>query len=258
MNLATVEAPNTKIAPSTNIIMLFLISAFWSAEANIYLIPANTIAAIAKIWNISKTVPQIVFAASLTEPIFLSELPCNSQESLRQEMKKLADEGKIIRLYNGVYYKPYKTIMGTEGRMSINKYIEKKYVYNNKKVSGFISGLGLYNKYGFTSQVPSIIEVTSNIATTKQRKINVDGYDIIVYKPIIEITDNNINELEFMSLMTDIDQFSEISGDELKMKLEEYINKKNIDFNIVKKYLPLFPDRIYKNIYNGGLMKELV
>ena len=148
--------------------------------------------------------------------------------------------------------------MGTEGRMSINKYIEKKYVYNNKKVSGFISGLGLYNKYGFTSQVPSVIEVTSNIATTKQRKINVDGYDIIVYKPIIEITDNNINELEFMSLMTDIDQFSEISGDELKMKLEEYINKKNIDFNIVKNYLPLFPDKIYKNLYNGGLMNELV
>ena len=192
------------------------------------------------------------------EPIFLSELPCTSQESLRQEMKKLTDEGKLIRLYNGVYYKPYKTIIGTEGRMSIHKYIEKKYIYNNKKVSGFISGLGLYNKYGFTSQVPSVIEVTSNVATTKQRNINVDGYDIIVYKPIIEITDNNINELEFMSLMTDIDQFSEISGDELKMKLEEYINKKNIDFNIVKKYLPLFPDRIYKNIYNGGLMNKLV
>ena len=192
------------------------------------------------------------------EPIFLSELPCTSQGSLRQEMKKLTDEGKLIRLYNGVYYKPYKTIMGTEGRMSINKYIEKKYVYNNKKIYGFISGLGLYNKYGFTSQVPSVIEVTSNVATTKQRNINVDGYDIIVYKPIIEITDNNINELEFMSLMTDIDQFSEISGDELKMKLEEYINKKNIDFNIVKNYLPLFPDKIYKNLYNGGLMNELV
>ena len=192
------------------------------------------------------------------EPIFLSELPCTSQESLRQEMKKLTDEGKLIRLYNGVYYKPYKTIIGTEGRMSIHKYIEKKYIYNNKKVSGFISGLGLYNKYGFTSQVPSVIEVTSNVATTKQRNINVDGYDIIVYKPIIEITDNNINELEFMSLMTDIDYFSEISGDELKIKLVEYINKKNIDFNIIKKYLPLFPDKIYKNLYNGGLMNELV
>lgn len=192
------------------------------------------------------------------EPIFLSELPCNSQEALRQEMKKLTDEGKLIRLYNGVYYKTYKTIIGTEGRMSINKYIEKKYIYNNKKISGFISGLGLYNKYGFTSQVPSIIEVTSNVATTKQRKINVDGYDIIVYKPTIEITENNINELEFMSLMTDIDYYSEISGNELKMKLREYVNKKLINFSIVKKYLFLFPDKIYKNLYNGGLMNELV
>ena len=61
-----------------------------------------------------------------------------------------------------------------------------------------------------------------------------------------------------MSLMTDIDYFSEISGDELKIKLVEYINKKNIDFNIVKKYLPLFPDKIYKNLYNGGLMNALV
>lgn len=192
------------------------------------------------------------------EPIFLSELPCKSQEALRQEMKKLTDEGKLIRLYNGVYYKTYKTIIGTEGRMSINKYIEKKYIYNNKKISGFISGLGLYNKYGFTSQVPSIIEVTSNVATTKQRKINVDGYDIIVYKPTIEITENNINELEFMSLMTDIDYYSEISGNELKMKLREYVNKKLINFSIVKKYLFLFPDKIYKNLYNGGLINELV
>lgn len=193
-----------------------------------------------------------------SEPIFLSELPCKSQESLRQEMKKLTDEGKLIRLYNGVYYRPYKTILGIEGRMSINKYIEKKYIYNNKQISGFISGLGLYNKYGFTSQVPSVLEVTSNIATTKQRKLNVDGYDIIVYKSVIEITEKNINELEFMSLLTDIDQYSEIRDDELKTKLREFVIKKNIDFNIIKKYLPLFPDKIYKNLYNGGLMNELV
>ena len=38
------------------------------------------------------------------EPIFMYELPFTSQESLRQEMKKLTDEGKIIRIYNGVYH----------------------------------------------------------------------------------------------------------------------------------------------------------
>lgn len=39
------------------------------------------------------------------EPIFLAELPGKSRESIRQEMKKLTDEGKMERLYNGVYYR---------------------------------------------------------------------------------------------------------------------------------------------------------
>ena len=34
------------------------------------------------------------------EPIFLAELPGKSRESVRQEMKKLTDEGKIERLYH--------------------------------------------------------------------------------------------------------------------------------------------------------------
>lgn len=192
------------------------------------------------------------------EPIFMYELPCTSQEALRQEMKKLTDEGKIIRIYNGVYYKPYKTILGTNGKMSINKFIEKKYLYESNESIGFISGIAMYNKYGFTTQIPSIIEVVTNAATTKQRKLEVDGYGIIVYKPTANITNENINEIEFLTLMTDIDRYSELSIDELKSKLKEYVDKKNLNFNLIKKYLPLFPDKVYKNIYNGGLMNELV
>ena len=54
------------------------------------------------------------------EPIFLAELPGKSRESVRQEMKKLTDEGKIERLYNGVYYRSYKTILGTKGKVSVD------------------------------------------------------------------------------------------------------------------------------------------
>ena len=134
------------------------------------------------------------------EPIFMYELPCTSRCALRQEMKKLTDEGKLIRLYNGVYYKPYKTIFGTEGKMSINKFIEKKYLYEADESVGFISGISMYNKYGFTTQIPSIIEVVTNAATTKQRKIEVDGYSIIVYKPAVSITNENVNEIEFLKI----------------------------------------------------------
>ena len=52
------------------------------------------------------------------EPIFIDELPGNSKDYIRQEMKKLVDEGRLERLYNGVYYLPYVTILGTKGRIS--------------------------------------------------------------------------------------------------------------------------------------------
>lgn len=108
------------------------------------------------------------------EPIFLSELPGNSRDYVRQEMKQLADEGKVERLYNGVYYLSYMTIFGTKGRVSVDKLVEKKYISYQGKVSGYITGIQLANMYGFTTQNPACIEVCSNEATTKQRKLDID------------------------------------------------------------------------------------
>ena len=87
---------------------------------------------------------------------------------------------------------------------------------------------------------------------------NVDGYTIIVYKPIKEINAENKSTLQFLDLMNDIDRDSEVSGTELRAKLRRYVNSEQVDFSLVKKYLPLCSDKVYRNIYNGGLMCELV
>ena len=110
------------------------------------------------------------------EPIFLGELPGESKDYLRQEMKQLVDDGRLERLYNGVYYISYITILGTKGKISIDRYIEKKYLSSG----GYVTGLQLANKYGFTTQNPSCYEICSNEATTKQRKQVIDGNTIIV------------------------------------------------------------------------------
>ncbi|MCI6064688.1 hypothetical protein MR818_04815 [bacterium] len=192
------------------------------------------------------------------EPIFLSELPGDSRDYVRQEMKKLVDDGKLERLFNGVYYLSYTTILGTKGKMSIDKYVDKKFIKSNGRVTGYITGIQLANMYGFTTQTPACIEVCSNEATTKQRKLCIDGRNLIVYKPITEITKENQTTLQFLDLMTTIDKYSEISGNLLRMKLKEFVNILNVDFSIVKRYIALFPDRVYRNIYQGGLMGELV
>lgn len=192
------------------------------------------------------------------EPILLEEIDYKNKDALRQEMKRLTDEGILVRAFNGVYYKAYKTIFNTKGKMSIEKYIDKKYLNESSSKIGYITGLSLANKYGFTTQVPAQIEITSNKATTKQRKVEVDGHILIIYSPVVEINEENISSLQFLDLMQNIDKYSELDGEELKNKLKEYVAKTNVDFNIAKNIINLYPDRVYKNIYNVGLMNELV
>ena len=192
------------------------------------------------------------------DPIFLGELPYTSKDYLRQEMKRLTDEGKLERVYNGVYCLSYSTILGTKGKMSIDRFVDKKYLNSSEKASGYITGLQLANRYGFTSQNPSCYEICSNEATTKQRKLNVDGNTIIIYKPATKITEENKNALQFLDLMSVIDKYSELSKEDLKKKLQKFVKINRVDFAQVKKYLPLYPDKVYRNIYEGGLMNELV
>ena len=192
------------------------------------------------------------------EPIFLSELPGNSRDYIRQEMKKLVDEGRMERLYNGVYFLSYVTILGTKGKVLIDKFIEKKYLYADGRTIGYITGLQLANKYGFTTQNPAYYEICSNEATTKQRKQEIDGNTIVVYKPVAEVTEKNKSALQFLDLMTVIDKYSEVFGSELVSKLKRYAASVKLDFSVVREYLPLYPDKVYRNIYDGGLMGELV
>lgn len=188
------------------------------------------------------------------DPIFLSELPSDSKDYLRQEMKQLCDDGRLERLYNGVYYLSYMTILGTKGKVSMDRYIEKRYL----NAGGYVTGLQLANQYGFTTQNPSCYEVCSNEATTKQRKRIVDGNTIIVYKPVTDITEKNKSVLQFLDLMSVIDKYSEITGAELSTRLNKYVEAIKLDFSVVKELLPLYPDKVYRNIYEGGLMGELV
>ncbi|MDE6661360.1 MAG: hypothetical protein K2J93_06025 [Anaeroplasmataceae bacterium] len=192
------------------------------------------------------------------EPIFLSELPFENKQSLRQEMKRLTDEGKLARVYNGVYYQCYKTVLGTNGNLSMTKYINKKYLKKDGKTNGFIAGLSLANQYGFTSQVPSVIEIVSNDSSTRQRKVEVDGYKLIIYSPVFPINEANLSAIQFLDLMSNIHKYSELTNEERKRKLKEFIIATKVDFNEVKKYIYMYPDRVYKNIFEGGLMNELV
>lgn len=81
---------------------------------------------------------------------------------------------------------------------------------------------------------------------------------MIIYKPIVEINEENKSALQFLDFMSSIDKYSELVAEELQHKLKKFVKLINVDFRKVKKYISLFPDRVFRNIYQGGLMNELV
>lgn len=68
------------------------------------------------------------------EPIFLSDLniPNMKPSSLRPQLKKLTEEGRIKRFDIGIYYIPKKSIFRFGSAVSIYDVIKKKYLTDNK------------------------------------------------------------------------------------------------------------------------------
>ena len=158
------------------------------------------------------------------EPIIISELVGYKKEYLRQELKRLADNNKIKRVQNGLYYLPYKTILDTEGKMNFSLYIKKRYLLKNNEINGYITGLSFANELGLTTQNPVVVEIASNEASTILRKITVDGRELIVYKPHYRISQENYRELQFLDLMNNIDKYSELSFEQSYKIIVKYLN----------------------------------
>ena len=55
-----------------------------------------------------------------------------------------------------------------------------------------------------------------------------------------------------------IDKYREIIGAVLSAALKRFVAEVKVDFSVVKELLPLYPDRVCRNIYEGGLMGELL
>ncbi len=185
------------------------------------------------------------------EPIFIDELPCKSRNYLRQELKKLVDAGKLNRVFRGVYYLPYINIFGGAGIMYFDQFVKKKYLKRDGQIFGHITGLQLVNRYGFTTQNSAFYEVCSNKATTKQRLEVVEGMRILISKPKAVITNENVYALRFLDLLSLLDTFGDIKGKDLIFHIHQYIEWYKLDLSLVKKYLPLFPDKVYKYLYLG-------
>ena len=190
------------------------------------------------------------------EPIFMSEISIlvKDEALVKRAMKLLLDEGSLKCYDKGIYYFPRKSIFRSGSTLNIYDVIKKKYLVNNNKRCGYVSGLLLANQLGLTTQLPSVYEVYSNLATTNSRNSAIAGYRIILRKPCVSVTDDNVDVLRLLDLLKDVVAISELNDEDLGNRLFEYLSKKRISVDKIRQYLPNYPERIYKNMYKVGLL----
>lgn len=189
-------------------------------------------------------------------PIFVSDIKYAdmTENNIRQQIKKMTDSGLLKRYDTGIYFIPKKSIFKSGTQLSMNTVIEKKYLQDNNQRCGYISGVAFANQLGITTQVSMACEVVTNKATNDYRETTLAKSRVIIRKPRIPVSEQNYRMLQFLDLMKDIDYFSEIAGEELKERLCKYLEINAIRFSDLEKYLQYYPDRIYKNMYETGLL----
>lgn len=190
----------------------------------------------------------------LNEPIFLSEVnvPEVSSAALRQQLKKLTTDGKVKRFDTGIYYLPEKSIFRSGSTLSVDEVINKKYLMEGTEQCGYMRGIMFANLLGLTTQMPGMYEIYTNKAMTDYRETKLVNIRVIIKRPYVN--KDNATILQFLDLLKEVVDISEVEGEELNSKLIEYMKKKQIKFDDMKPYLSYYPERIFKNMYEVGLL----
>lgn len=190
------------------------------------------------------------------EPIFMSDLNIQGIKpvSIRQQIKRLIESEKLKRFDTGIYYIPKKSIFRSGSTLAIDEVIKRKYLVDGKNCCGYVGGLLFANQLGLTTQASSVYEVYTNKATTDYRETRLANFRVIIRKPSYEINEKNVNTLQFLDLLKEIVDVTEINGIELISRLLNYMKENNIRFEHMSGFLPYYPERIYKNMYEVGLL----
>ncbi|MBQ0066931.1 MAG: type IV toxin-antitoxin system AbiEi family antitoxin domain-containing protein [Phascolarctobacterium sp.] len=194
-------------------------------------------------------------------PIVLKDLSVDGMTdvNLRKQLQILVEKGVLQRAGRGVYYFP-KQLKWMQGsiRPSDETIIERKFIRDTDgNIFGYKTGFNFANSVGLTTQMPVVVFIVSNKATSEYRKIVVGSTKVVLLKPSVKITNENYKILRFLDLLTCMDKFSELEEEELRSTLRNYVQKERLVFKDMEQYLKFYPDSIYKGLYRAGVLNEV-
>tara|TARA_R110002050_G_scaffold3144_2_gene16456 strand:+ start:337 stop:1410 length:1074 start_codon:yes stop_codon:yes gene_type:complete len=117
----------------------------------------------------------------------------NEESALKVALFRLVKAGTIERLSKGRFYKPQKGIVGN---LNPDEYeIVKDLLFENQKPIGYITGYGIFNRFGLTTQLSNVIQIGTNF---DKKQIQRGRYKIKFVRQWNTITNNNIYLLQLL------------------------------------------------------------
>jgi hypothetical protein len=184
------------------------------------------------------------------EPILIEEIKelfkKEKENTINQYISALNKFNIIKKFCDGIYYIPEDNKRFKDLEPSILEAMEKKYLRN---YSGFRTGAGLMNKYGFTTQVSEYYEIISSNVSENTRNRKVLKGKVIVSAAKINLNKENYYYLIYAEILRNI-KYSDLKKEENLYKLKELINEFNLKQNKIKKMLSYYKGNRLKYIHD--------
>ena len=119
---------------------------------------------------------------------------------------------------------------------------------------GYYAGFTFANQMGLSLQVPYVQEIVSNEASAKVREIEIKGQKFLLRKPRTVITEENYRVLQFLDFLVDFDKYMDGSVENIPARLVQIIKDENITKKVIDVYISLYPTKVYKNLYETGVV----
>lgn len=187
----------------------------------------------------------------VAEPIFFSDIEIDgiTRSAVNQQLRKLCDEGKLMKYENGVYYIPKKSRLSVDVGISADMVAKYKYIARKGRVDGFYSGNAFANQIGISTQVPKKVEIVSNNIAAKVREISIGNRTFIVRKANVEVTEENVYVLQMLELLKNLDTYLDEDYADAKVKFKRFIIAHEISREDVDRYIREYPVSIFKYYY---------
>lgn len=143
---------------------------------------------------ITNTIDRLPKGYVFTYEDFITEV--NSKEAIIKALNRMSASGKILKLSKGKFYKPEKTPFGE--LQPDQQQVVKDLLENNGKITGYLTGLSIYNKLGLTTQVSNTIQIGKNEIRAAFKR---GRYTISFIKQKNTITKENIPLLQILDVI---------------------------------------------------------